>query len=163
MFREKKGRYAAVNKPNTTSTNPFDEDYQEIELNTRPPALVSLRSLNPFDDEPQQPSPTPSTSSSAGLIEDGRSDNSYDERENRRKRFLGKLNKIENKLKKDDFNRAEVAFDPTDENGIVRYLVDKRGIDFSVYVVFFLIRTRCSIWISRHNWNNSIELQILCL
>ena len=126
MFREKKGKYAAVNKPPTT-TNPFDEDYQEIELNSRPPALVSLRSQNPFDDEPEQPSPAPSTSSSVGLIEDAAEDDLRAQREKRRNRFLGKLNKIETKLKKDDFNRAEVAFDPSDENGIIRYLVDKRG------------------------------------
>jgi hypothetical protein len=44
-------------------------------------------------------------------------------------------------MKKDEFDREEVALLPSDENGIIRFLVDARGILSVIlqYICFIIV------------------------
>jgi hypothetical protein len=78
--------------------------------------ISERKSLNPFDDSSKITTNPPT--------ESNKSERSQAVRRN----FLNKLHKIEKKMKKDEFDREEVALLPSDENGIIRFLVDARGI-----------------------------------
>jgi hypothetical protein len=85
--------------------------------------ISERKSLNPFDDSSKI-----TTNSFADEPVSPTESNKSERSQAVRRNFLNKLHKIEKKMKKGEFDREEVALLPSDENGIIRFLVDARGI-----------------------------------